>query len=581
MSLCCLLIAVTITALDPVFTSNVTHNVYNLPPEQPSEFRTIRLGDVKLVKEVRLSPQSGIVGHQSRGVGVRRIYHAAIRRDPGIVTVAMYQGNGAEDEWRQHVAKYESIRHPYIMQPYGLVSTKEIYAIVFHDELIPYARFLRRFQYSTILCAYIIGYCTTEHEEAVDYIYDVLHSIDLANSPVWIRPSTGELCLDLIHGGVETSSELLWWDAHILRLENVSLEAPDSEDIAIGRFQRFHVSTELPVGPGIFRLDSQRGTCMRITEPLILSEDELHWDHYEGAPGEQLPNLYDSRRIHTLGLELPLLLSSYEIKKGWVAQANRIFTELQEEAHIEDSDYGASLTGPVLNLTSAISPKVIYSFVLFRISALASNRKCIYINAACPAYWPLNPSGAARLSTEDAGSLGFPAIHIETRLCGWSWDRSVYGGLRRLRESKGLDPNSREVARQLGYPLYEVLSDRVPFPARKVEEWSCEEVDPAYDDLVDRWATTCNNIIMPIYFGGLRLSPCPPDLGVAAVLCTHGLCASHACPEEMLQKNLSVCLVAVAIEYSFATRKLASRRRKPFAQSSQTLPIHRKPGNCF
>ncbi|KAJ6464421.1 hypothetical protein C8R45DRAFT_499264 [Mycena sanguinolenta] len=77
---------------------------------EPSEFRTIRLGDLKLVKEVRLSLQSGVVGRQSRGAGVRRLYHAKIRRDPGTVTIAMYQGDGAEEQWRQHVAKYESIR---------------------------------------------------------------------------------------------------------------------------------------------------------------------------------------------------------------------------------------------------------------------------------------------------------------------------------------------------------------------------------------------------------------------------------------------------------------------------------------
>ncbi|KAF7337267.1 hypothetical protein MSAN_02279200 [Mycena sanguinolenta] len=101
--------------------------------QEPSEFQKIRIGDLKLVKEVRLSPQSGVVGRQSRGVGVRRIYHAEIRRDPGPVTVAMYQGGGAEEKWRQHVAKYESIRHPHIMQLYGLVNTKGLYAMVFHD----------------------------------------------------------------------------------------------------------------------------------------------------------------------------------------------------------------------------------------------------------------------------------------------------------------------------------------------------------------------------------------------------------------------------------------------------------------
>ncbi|KAJ6464490.1 hypothetical protein C8R45DRAFT_1024173 [Mycena sanguinolenta] len=64
---------------------------------ESSDFQTIRLGDLKLVKDVRLGLQFGVVGRQSRGVSVRRMYHAKIRRDPGTVTAVMYQGDGAEE----------------------------------------------------------------------------------------------------------------------------------------------------------------------------------------------------------------------------------------------------------------------------------------------------------------------------------------------------------------------------------------------------------------------------------------------------------------------------------------------------
>ncbi|KAF7353321.1 hypothetical protein MSAN_01520100 [Mycena sanguinolenta] len=117
-----------------VFTSNVTNNVYNPPPEQPSEFRTIQLGDINLRKEIRLNIHSDVVGRQSPGPRVRRMYSAESRRDPGPVTVAMYQGDEAEEEWRQHLAKYEEIRHPNIIQLYGPASTKWLRAIVFHDD---------------------------------------------------------------------------------------------------------------------------------------------------------------------------------------------------------------------------------------------------------------------------------------------------------------------------------------------------------------------------------------------------------------------------------------------------------------
>ncbi|KAF7353192.1 hypothetical protein MSAN_01506800 [Mycena sanguinolenta] len=95
---------------------------------------------------------SGGEGHTQGGDGgiIRISYNSTRRCD------------GAEEEWRKDVAKYESIWDPRIMQVYGLVSTKGLYAMVFHDELIPYVQFLRRFQHSPILRTYIFGYCTTE-----------------------------------------------------------------------------------------------------------------------------------------------------------------------------------------------------------------------------------------------------------------------------------------------------------------------------------------------------------------------------------------------------------------------------------
>ncbi|KAF7353492.1 hypothetical protein MSAN_01538800 [Mycena sanguinolenta] len=113
-----------------------TLNFYAPTQEDQSEFRTIRLGDINLRKEISREYQYGIVDFQnrpSRKTVVRRVYSGEIRGDPGPITVAMYEGDRAEEEWRQHLAKYAAIRHPYIMQLYGLVSTGALRAMVFHD----------------------------------------------------------------------------------------------------------------------------------------------------------------------------------------------------------------------------------------------------------------------------------------------------------------------------------------------------------------------------------------------------------------------------------------------------------------
>jgi hypothetical protein len=48
------------------------------------------------MKEIRPTGPSGVVGRQSRGVGVRRMYTAQIVGGGWPMTVAMYQGAGAE-----------------------------------------------------------------------------------------------------------------------------------------------------------------------------------------------------------------------------------------------------------------------------------------------------------------------------------------------------------------------------------------------------------------------------------------------------------------------------------------------------
>ncbi|KAF7353327.1 Kinase-like protein [Mycena sanguinolenta] len=141
------------------------------PPREESEFRTIRLGDIKLRKEISRKYDYGVVNFRnplSRGATVRRVYSGEIRGDPGPVTVAMYEGDRAKERWRRDVAKYAAIRHPNILQLYGLVNTQTLRAMVFHDELAPLWDF--RKQCSPVMNTYIVAYCTTAFDEAIEYL---------------------------------------------------------------------------------------------------------------------------------------------------------------------------------------------------------------------------------------------------------------------------------------------------------------------------------------------------------------------------------------------------------------------------
>ncbi|KAJ7078360.1 hypothetical protein C8R44DRAFT_565748, partial [Mycena epipterygia] len=76
-------------------------------------------------------------------------------------------------------------------------------------------------------------------------------------------------------------------------------------------------------------------------------------------------------------------------------------------------------------------------------------------NPEYPAYWSLDPYGSQRLGSEEASSLGFPSLEFEMKVWMKYWPESVYTALSCFHAAKGFDPNSQDLARHLGHPLYE------------------------------------------------------------------------------------------------------------------------------
>ncbi|KAJ7489756.1 hypothetical protein B0H11DRAFT_1061411 [Mycena galericulata] len=74
----------------------------------------------------------------------------------------------------------------------------------------------------------------------------------------------------------------------------------------------------------------------------------------------------------------------------------------------------------------------------------------------------------------DRANDGFPSLYFRTEICGYSWDASVYAGLRQF-QGKGFDPDSQDIALHLGQPLYQLSRGRdAPF-AHIDNEYSCDE----------------------------------------------------------------------------------------------------------
>ncbi|KAJ7636468.1 hypothetical protein FB45DRAFT_742742 [Roridomyces roridus] len=76
------------------------------------------------------------------------------------------------------------------------------------------------------------------------------------------------------------------------------------------------------------------------------------------------------------------------------------------------------------------------------------------------AYWSVDPSGAERLTPEEAARVGFPEFQLNIQLLGLRWAEDLYAGLREFHAAKGYDPDSPDLAKDLGYPLFEITCDK-------------------------------------------------------------------------------------------------------------------------
>ncbi|KAJ6566416.1 hypothetical protein B0H19DRAFT_710077 [Mycena capillaripes] len=148
-----------------------TTNYYTTAATVPSDVnvKMVSLWDIDLQHEIHLDTSTGLVNRHRIQPTVRRMYSAKIKGQT--TTVAMYQGRGAEEEWRQELAKYTSIRHPNIIQIRGAASSGSIHATLFHDDLIPLEQYMNFYRHSHLLTVYIYACCDEEYGEITNYFH--------------------------------------------------------------------------------------------------------------------------------------------------------------------------------------------------------------------------------------------------------------------------------------------------------------------------------------------------------------------------------------------------------------------------
>ncbi|KAJ6549629.1 hypothetical protein B0H10DRAFT_2128274 [Mycena sp. CBHHK59/15] len=276
-----------------------------------------------------------------------------------------------------------------------------------------------------------------------------------------IRRSTGQLCLDLSLSNPKQYFRRVynWQPIHTSMIPMPQL-GPVPESIILSSFtlEEFHDSngfgniyTSVQLNSIVSWRDSKETMCHMESK---IEYTDYGWTSNFGGSDVPQPLVTESgwSRIESWSLDGSLSRIIYATPFNpsiWLAQANHIFSTLQITSTqgnywgiVEGIQYSIHFPGTLDGIPWG------YLF-LCPLEDLQTADGTQFRHPDLPAYWSLDPSGIEELSTEEAENLGFPPLELTME---------VHGNLplRQFHEAKGFDPESQDVARHLGYPLYQI-----------------------------------------------------------------------------------------------------------------------------
>ncbi|KAF7354331.1 hypothetical protein MVEN_01121500 [Mycena venus] len=394
----------------------------------PSDIRIISLADIDLQYEIRVNHNTGVVSRHERTC-VRRVYSARV--EGRSTTVATYQGNSAE--------KRTSVAFP---------------------------------------LQHLIWPKSADFTAASNYSSSTLGQyLDWDECTFWIRHSTGRLCVERM---VPTHRIWLTTASQMSDMQGIySLSASNTEANAIESLTlyQYHYtcfwnlaqdrtitgSPPTAVKLGAVICCSSGNRLEDSDEIAFLPNLETFsgcWTNTKGPAGEKMEDGWIRYQLeHVLKSEIRLYIRSDD-SAPWLSQANHIFSRLHLASNLEDY----VLVDHVkfrLNV-SATTENLPVGFLFLCPEHDFKIGPSLFTWPDCPAYWSLDPSGAERLSMDEATRLGFPHIECTAKVFGNFWETSVYTGLRQFYQGKGFDPDSQVVALHLKHPLFKLSKEIDP-----------------------------------------------------------------------------------------------------------------------
>ncbi|KAK6984808.1 hypothetical protein R3P38DRAFT_3102997 [Favolaschia claudopus] len=487
---------------------NVRGSQYGLPVNDSSDweslldsnFRRIPLGDLFLQRQLYVNGPDDRVDFGRKRCSVRIVRSAEIRSRK--FTVATYQGDNAETEWKENVERYMNIRHKNILQLYGTVRSRNIWAAVFHGDFIPIKDFLKSHEHSSILTCYIHAYTAHDHKSLAKYLCSTFDR-NVWDYALLVNRSNGRICVDLeglcdvdsyfgMLGEVKPAFDELpngpLSPMQVLSSADVSYIAQTlplrqyHSNIACHMMDKVEWYRVIPstatVHLGGVYCAAGNGNSLQVVALLRQYPLQSHCWRGEFRHGLEPSSTYVgsgwrrfsfSEAIHA---EFLFTYDVYSTEMTWISQANYIFGRLHVKSDfhkygfVDDICFEARLSR---SRKPYHTPSEGYLFMCPPQDFLIEPGSVQWPDR--PWYWSLDPSGVEGLSDEEATEIGFPTIEPLTRLGVISAaNDSVYAGLRVFHEGKGFDPESQDVAVELGDSLFELLSDDSEEPLQVIEQ---------------------------------------------------------------------------------------------------------------
>ncbi|KAJ7500838.1 hypothetical protein B0H11DRAFT_1908696 [Mycena galericulata] len=314
------------------------------------DFRQIRLGDLDLREEKRLSNTVGTVRLD------RRVYAARVHGRQNPMTVV---------KWLEEVKKYEGLRLPTLVQVFGIVQSKQLYATVYEDGQ-PIGYLAQYYSSPTWMWDCIVTPRRWKSAQGVKWLTYLAFTLGA---------KTHACCLP--------DNEL---HANVIRSTHV-----ETTCVGLCPQCQFHDSGWILS----YRYRNLESICTEMGNGWI-----RFWFPCIPAPCKDL-----------IGRTISMADGTSSIKAAWHSQANHIFgtkNDLDSYAFIEETNYWVSLLDSGHPPAKAMLAGGIFLFL----SPVGATQKSGLGGLAYPfpAFWSLDPSGSCGLLPEDATAIGLPIL---------------------------------------------------------------------------------------------------------------------------------------------------------------------------